>query len=211
MKEYSAYLFDMDGTLVDSERLKGLSLSETCRIFGGDADVEIYKAVMGEKWEIVTEYFFRSAEINPDRDKFDAEFRDIYREHLLSELEPNRNAVSLLKRLKEAGKKTGLVSSASGWMVEHVLDQLEVSEFFDVIVFKEHVGKHKPEPESYLLAIEKLEVPVDDVLIFEDSSVGLIAARRAGCDSVAFRHEFNGNNDLSMAVKVISDFDEIKV
>ena len=211
MKEYSAYLFDMDGTLVDSERLKGLSLSETCRIFGGDADVEIYKAVMGEKWEIVTEYFFRSAEINPDRDKFDAEFRDIYREHLLSGLEPNRNAVSLLKRLKEAGKKTGLVSSASGWMVEHVLDQLEVSEFFDVIVFKEHVGKHKPEPESYLLAIEKLEVPVDDVLIFEDSSVGLIAAKRAGCDSVAFRHEFNGNNDLSMAVKVISDFDEIKV
>ena len=211
MKDYSVYLFDMDGTLVASEKLKGLSIAETCRLFGGEVSVDVYKEVMGEKWELVTSHFFYKAGIDPDREKFNEEFRKIYQKHLYEELEPNRNAVSLLKRLKDKGKKTGLVSSASGWMVGHVLEQLGISEFFDVIVFKEHVTKHKPEPESYLLAIEKLRAAKDEVLIFEDSKVGLTAAKRAGCDTVAFRHEFNVNNDLSMAVKEITDFDEINI
>ena len=209
MKDYSAYLFDMDGTLVDSERLKGLSIAETCRLFGGEVDVDVYKAVMGEKWERVTGHFFQNAGIDPDREEFNKVFRKIYEKHLLEELTPNRNAEKLLIRLKAEGKKTGLVSSASGWMVEHVLEQLGLKDYFDVVVFKEHVTKHKPEPDSYLLAIKNLGVKPDEVLIFEDSKVGLMAAKRAGCDAVAFRHEFNVNNDLSMAVKVIDDFDEI--
>ena len=211
MKEYSAYLFDMDGTLVASEKLKGLSVAETCRLFGGEVSVDVYKEVMGEKWEAVTSHFFSKAGISPDRQKFNQEFRKIYEKHLLEELEPNCNAISFLKHLKEKGKKTGLVSSASGWMVEHVLKQLGISAMFDVIVFKEHVTKHKPDPESYLLAIKKLGTPQDEVLIFEDSKVGLIAAERAGCDAVAFRHEFNVNNDLSKAVKVITDYQEIEI
>lgn len=211
MNNYSAYLFDMDGTLVDSESLKGRSLAETCRLFGGEVDVDVYKDVMGEKWEIVTEHFFQKAGIDPDRDEFNSRFRKIYQDYLWRELEPNRNAVSLLNRLKKAGKKTGLVSSASGWMVEHVLEQLEMKDHFDVVVYKEHVTRHKPEPDSYLLAVRELNVQPEDVLIFEDSKVGLEAARRAGCDTVAFRHEFNVNNDLSMALMVIDDFDDITV
>ena len=209
MKDYSAYLFDMDGTLVGSEGLKGLSIAETCRLFGGVVDVDVYKAVMGEKWEKVTEYFFQKAGIDPDMEEFNKVFRKIYEKHLWEELTPNRNAEKLLRRLKAEGKKTGLVSSASGWMVEHILEQSGLKDHFDVVVFKEHVTKHKPEPESYLLAMKKLGVTPDEVLIFEDSKVGLMAVKGAGCDAVAFRHEFNINNDLSMAVKVIDDFDEI--
>ena len=58
-KEYKAYLFDMDGTLVDSERLKGMALSETCIFFGGHAGVNVYKAVMGESWEKVRNHFLK--------------------------------------------------------------------------------------------------------------------------------------------------------
>ena len=211
MKNYSAYLFDMDGTLVASEKLKGLSIAETCRLYGGDVSVDVYKDVMGEKWESVTSHFFSKTGISPEWQKFNQEFKKIYEKHLLDELEPNSNAISLLKKLKDKEKKTGLVSSASGWMVEHVLKQLGISAMFDVVVFKEHVTKHKPDPEPYLFAIEKLGTTKDEVLIFEDSKVGLTAAERAGCDAVAFRHEFNVNNDLSKAVKEITDFDEIEI
>jgi len=58
MKNYSAYLFDMDGTLVNSEPLKALALSETCGFFGNKVDFNIYKDVMGESWSNVTNYFF---------------------------------------------------------------------------------------------------------------------------------------------------------
>ena len=59
MKTYLAYFFDMDGTLVNSEGFKGMALSETCKLFGGQAASENYRAVMGENWSIVMNHFFK--------------------------------------------------------------------------------------------------------------------------------------------------------
>ena len=70
MKDYSAYLFDMDGTLVDSEKLKGQALVKTCSLFGGAAEVDYYKEVMGESWEHVAGYFFKRAKIEPEMGQF---------------------------------------------------------------------------------------------------------------------------------------------
>ena len=103
----------------------------------------------------------------------------------------------------------GVVSSASDWMVHQVLSQLKLSDFFEIIITKENVINHKPDPEAYLLAIEKLSLHSSEVLIFEDSEAGLIAAKKANCDTIAFQHEFNSNHDLSLAIQTIIDFNEI--
>ena len=211
MKKYTAYLFDLDGTLVDSEKLKGKALVETCNLFGGTVDVKVYKTVMGERWLNVTSHFFTMAKIEPDIEEFNAEFKKIYQELLLNELTPNPNVVELLFKLKALRKKMGVVSSGADWMVDQVLSQLELSEFFDIVISKEQVKKLKPDPEAYLLALEKLSLPSSEVLIFEDSNSGLIAARNANCDSVAFKHEFNANHDLSLAIQTISDFNEFLI
>ena len=206
IKKYSAFLFDMDGTLINSEKLKGQALSETCKLFGGIADVNVYKEVMGETWLNVVNHFFTKANISPDIDEFNAKFKIRY-QHLLSEqLAPNRNVVPLLKLIKESGFKCGLISSASEWMVNHAIEQLHLSDFFDAVVCKEHVTHHKPHPESYLKAIAELNLKPDEVLIFEDSNAGLIAAENANCDAIAFRHSFNINNDFRTAIKIIADF-----
>ena len=207
MKNYTAYLFDMDGTLVDSEKLKGLALVKACMHFGGEVDVETYKAVMGESWEQVTNYFFMKARIAPDFDEFNAVFKLAYQELLFHELKPNPNVVEFLSVLKDRGKKIGVVSSAFAWMVDQVLTQLDLKKFFDVVITQENVARHKPDPEAYLLALEKLDLPCSEVLVFEDSEVGIIAAKNAGCDTVAFKHEFNANHDFSLALQVITDFD----
>jgi HAD superfamily hydrolase (TIGR01509 family) len=151
MKNYSAYLFDMDGTLVDSEKLKGKALVETCAYFGGTTIVDTYKAVMGKSWEEVASHFFSVTQINPPIDKFNAKFKPIYQEILFQELTTNPNAVELLSQLKKRGKKIGVVSSAFSWMVNQVLDQLQLTQFFDVVITQENVTKHKPDPEAYLL------------------------------------------------------------
>ncbi len=54
MKDYSAYLFDMDGTLVDSEKLKGMALVKTCSLFGGTAELDDYKAVERNRLSALT-------------------------------------------------------------------------------------------------------------------------------------------------------------
>ena len=100
MKNYTAYLFDLDGTLVDSEKLKGKALAETCSLFGGSVDVNVYKTVMGERWFNVTSHFFTMAKIDPEIEEFNAEFKKIYQELLLKELTPNPNVVELLFKLK---------------------------------------------------------------------------------------------------------------
>lgn len=211
MKNYTAYLFDLDGTLVDSEKIKGKALAKTCSLFGGKVEVKVYKTVMGERWLNVINHFFEMANIDPNIEEFNEEFKKIYQELLLKELTPNPNVVELLTKLKEKEKILGVVSSASGWMVDQVLSQLDLSVFFELIITKEHVTRHKPDPEAYLLALEKLSLPSSEVLIFEDSNAGLKAARNTNCDSVAFKHEFNGSHDLSLAIQIITDFNEFLI
>jgi len=201
----------MDGTLVDTEPLKAKALSKTCGIFGNKVNPDIYKVVMGESWSNVSSYFFKTAQIEPNVDEFNAKFRKIYQELLRNQLSLNSNAKELLVRLRELGKKVGLVSSAFKWMVNQVLTQVKLVDFFDVLITQEDVIEHKPNPEAYLLALKRLSVCSSEVLIFEDSNAGLTAANKANCDAVAFKHEFNTNNDLSLAIKVISDFNEIRV
>ena len=200
----------MDGTLVASEKLKGKALTETCILLGGQVEVEVYKDVMGQSWECVVSHFFEKAEIQPEIETFNLEFKKIYTELLFKELIPNLNSVALLAKLKATGEKIGVVSSATKWMVDQILLQLNLTVFFDFVITKEDVTNHKPHPEAYLLALEKLSLSSSDVLIFEDSEAGLIAAKRANCDSIAFQHEFNMNHDLSLAIETISDFNEIK-
>ena len=209
MKDYKAYLFDLDGTLVDSEKIKGKALVNTCKLFGAEVDVNTYKSVMGKSWIIVTDYFFTMAKIHPDIEEFNLKFRKIYQDLLFLELKPNPNIERYLQKLLEKKKRLGLVSSASSWMIDQVLIQLKLVDIFEVIITKEDVADHKPNPEAYLSALEKLGLSGSDALVFEDSEAGLIAANKANCDIVAFRHEFNKNHDLSLANQSISDYGEL--
>jgi len=199
----------MDGTLVQSERLKGKALSEACSYFGTEVNIDIYKAVMGESWEVVTNRFFEYGKINPDKIEFDKIFKEVYEKLIQDELELSNNIKQLLDNLKINNKKLGVVSSASLWMVGQILKKFNLINYFDVVVTKEDVKNHKPNPEAYLFALTKLLLPAPKVLVFEDSFAGIIAANKSGCDVIAYQHEFNKNHDFCLAEKVISDFDEI--
>ncbi|MDD2464925.1 MAG: HAD family phosphatase [Desulfobulbus sp.] len=209
MKEYQVYLFDMDGTLVNSEPLKGLALSLACRDYGSEVDFTLYKDVMGESWARVTAHFFRNAHIAPDLAEFDRHFRTHYERLLSQKLSLNIGAKEYIEQLHAAGKKCGVVSSAATWMVEHILEALNLKGLFDIVITQEHVTRHKPDPEAYELALQQLNIDPANVLIFEDSSAGVEAGVSSGCDVVAIAHKFNGKNDLSKAVRVIENYEEM--
>ena len=211
LKEYQVYLFDMDGTLVNSEPLKGKALALACENYGSSVDFNIYKDVMGESWPIVTGHFFKHANISPELDEFNKHFRAHY-ERLLSEnLELNKGAKAYIEHLNALGKKCGVVSSAATWMVKNILSALELNDAFDIVITQEHVTKHKPDPEAFNLALSKLNVSSEHTIIFEDSSAGVSAGKASGCEVIAIKHEFNGKNDLSRAVTSIGSFEEMFV
>jgi len=209
LKDYQAFLFDMDGTLVNTEPLKGKALAIACGNYGQEVDFNIYKDVMGESWSIVTDHFFKQANISPDLTDFNHFFRDHF-ERLLSEnLKLNHGAESYIKHLKLSGKKCALVSSAATWMVDNILNALHLKDAFQVVITQERVNAHKPDPEAFNLALSQLGIKPEHALIFEDSNAGVAAGQASGCDVVAIRHEFNGNNDLSGAIACIETFTEM--
>ncbi len=209
MKNYDAYLFDMDGTLVNSEPLKGKALALACLDFDGHIDDTVYQDVMGKSWHIVTEYIFHHAAINPTLTEFNFHFQKHYQGLLDEQIDVNLGVREYLTYLNQKKYKCALVTSSKYWAVELILNKLRLRHFFDVIVTQEDVRNHKPDPEAYLLALSKIGVSTKNALIFEDSYSGVLAATRSGCDVVGFQHNFNHQNDLSSSQRLISDFSEL--
>ncbi|KAA3615519.1 MAG: HAD family phosphatase [Calditrichaeota bacterium] len=205
---FDAYLFDMDGTLATNERLKGEALAKTCNALGAEASSSLYKSVMGHSWEFVRQHFCDTYGISPTPEKFDTEFKVFYKNLLINDLESTAGATKIIHSLKYENKKLGLVSSAYRWMVDMTIATLGFTDQFDVIISQENVKEHKPHPEAYLLALKKLKTRADRTLIFEDSESGIKAGINAGCHVVAIQHEFNVNQNLKMAARIISSFDE---
>ncbi|USD66983.1 HAD family phosphatase [Vibrio sp. SCSIO 43136] len=211
LTQYQAYLFDMDGTLVDSEPLKGKALALACEAYGASVDYHCYKQVMGESWAVVTGHFFTQAGINPDLKEFNQHFRHHYEQLLSQQLTVHKGAEEYLCQLRQNGKRSALVSSAAGWMVETILKSLQLEHCFEVVITQEDVTKHKPDPEAYLLALERMKLSPAQAIIFEDSYAGICAARDSGCEVVAIKHQFNPQNDLSSALLAIDDYCDLLV
>ncbi|CAH1546517.1 HAD family phosphatase [Vibrio rotiferianus] len=209
MKDYQVYLFDMDGTLVNSEPLKGKALALACADYGSEVDFNIYKDVMGESWSVVAGHFFEAASIYPMLEEFNSHFRTHYERLLSDNLELNTGAKEYIEQLNKKGKRCGVVSSAATWMVDNILDTLNLTEAFEIVITQEHVTKHKPDPEAYNLALSQLNATPENTVIFEDSAAGIWAGKSSGCEVVAIKHEFNGKNDMSAASKVIEGYDEM--
>ena len=208
-REYQAYLFDLDGTLVNSEPLKGKALALACQEYGSKADYLIYQDVMGQDWPSVTQHFFNVANIKPELAEFNQHFRQHYQALLKEQLDLSLGIKPYLKHLSKLDCKVAVVSSAASWMIEQVLTQLELESFFDLIISQEDVSQHKPHPEAYLVALKKLKIEAKDALVFEDSFAGLMAANDAGCDVIGIKHEFNIKHDMSIAKTCLTDFEEL--
>jgi HAD superfamily hydrolase (TIGR01509 family) len=205
----SAIIFDMDGTLVNNEPLKGEALAETCRRHGGESQQDVYKEVLGCRYEIVRSYFCKDADISVDDDIFDSTFKEVYLNLLNEEIKLTDGAREYLTILKNENLKLALVSSAQKWQIDSLLDKLSMDSDFDLIVSREDVNSHKPSPEAYIFALDKLGLQANDVLVFEDSYSGLNAARGAGCQVIAIRHNYNQKHDFSSALRAIESFREI--
>jgi len=209
LKNKSAAIFDMDGTLVNNEPIKGEALAETCRRHGGESNGDIYKEVVGCKYEVVRNHFLNNARVAIDDNTFDLTLKEVYLDLLQKEVVLTDGACEFLSRLKKHQFKTGLVSSAQSWQVNSVLKKFSMDSVFDLTLTREDVQEHKPSPEAYILALKKLHLQSENVIVFEDSSSGLIAAKNAGCQVIAVRHAYNKNQNFNTAFREIESFKEI--
>jgi HAD superfamily hydrolase (TIGR01509 family) len=175
----AAVLWDMDGTLVNTEPYWISAETELIESFGGSWTHE-------EALQLVGSGLFQSATIIKAKgvDLPEGEIIDILTDRVLAQLVefgiPWRpGARELLTELREQGIPTALVTMSIGRMAHHVADRLGFVGF-DAVVSGDDVANSKPHPESYLRGAELLGVSPADCVAIEDSEPGIRSAAAAG-------------------------------
>lgn len=205
-----AYLFDMDGVLVDNCRYHVLSWLEFAKRHGGRLTEKQIVDWMGAPGR---DYIVRMFDepVPPERVTAMMEEKErLYREIYRPDLAPRQGLVNLLRRASEEGIPCAVVTGGSKANVDFVLDGLDIRRYFVAVVDSSQYARGKPAPDCYLQGAERLGVAPGDCLVFEDAVSGIASAHAAGMRVVAI----TGTNDRETlektgAERVVDTFDEL--
>lgn len=202
----SAILFDMDGTLIDSEPLWLETEIEVMAEVGCHWDEQDQINCLGGPAERTERYMQeRSQNIKP-YGYFINRLHEVMRTKINNELDLIPNALSLLKGCKDAGIKTALVTASSRDLMTIVLKRFPPGTF-DVVVSRDDVEKSKPDPAPYLLAAKQLSVDILKCLVLEDSLTGVQSGLSSGAKVIGIPHLVQMSEHPNL--RVISSLDEI--
>jgi HAD superfamily hydrolase (TIGR01509 family) len=177
----AAVLFDMDGTLLDSERLWDSALRSLAVHLGGVLSDGARLAMIGRNSAESMMIFYEDLGVSqPDRVADSRFVADRMAGLYATELRWQPGAAELLAQVRAAGVPTALVTSTARRLVDVALASTLGADRFDVVVCGNEVAAPKPDPESYLTAAARLGVPVDRCVAIEDSPTGLASALAAG-------------------------------
>ncbi|WP_280175127.1 HAD family hydrolase [Micromonospora cremea] len=181
----AAVLFDMDGTLVDSEKLWDVALQELAREYGGELSDAARRSIVGTSMADSMRILHDDLG-QPERDPeasaawINVRILELFR----TGLRWRPGALALLRAVRAAGIPTALVTSSGRPLVEIALDTLG-RDSFDAVVCGDEVVAAKPHPEPYLTAARLLDVPIGRCVAIEDSPTGVASALAAGAAVLA--------------------------
>ena len=173
---YETVLFDLDGTVIDSGSIILASMRHaTHEVLGREYDdADLMAAVGGPGLEA------QMAAIAPDRVD---ELVRVYRAHnepLHDELECCAGMDDVLVRLKEEGRRLGIVTAKRRQTVELAFARIPIAHLFETVVGGDETARHKPDPEPLLLALDRMGARADEAAYVGDAPFDVKAAKAAG-------------------------------
>lgn len=179
-----AVLWDLDGTLVDSEEFHWQAWRETMSGEGVSLTHEQFLETFGWRNDsIIPRWLPHAGQDLAHRigEEKEARYRALVRERGLS---PLPGAAEWVRRLASEGWLQAIASSAPRLNVDVVSEALGLAHYFAALVSAEDVARGKPDPEVFLTAASRLGVPAARCVVVEDAAAGTEAARRAGMRSI---------------------------
>lgn len=204
MKKVKAVIFDMDGLMIDTERLYFEVERIMARKFGKEVKDETLWKMMGRKPLEAITVFAEDLELDISPKKLLETRDELFVKKLVNEVEPMPGLFDILNILK--GKvKMAIATGSPQKFLKIVLDKLKIESYFDVFVTSDEVEKGKPDPEVYNTAVKRLKVAPFECVVLEDSSNGALAAVRAGCYTIAVPTVYTNKQDFSFVNYVAKD------
>ena len=180
---YRTLLFDLDGTLAETDSLHLPTWVEVLLPRGIEVDQAFYKEnISGRSNAEIVRDLLPGLSEEERRSIFEAKEASFRKRAV--DLEPLPGLLDFLEQVKNRGITTGLVTNAPGENVGAVLPALKLQDFFDIIVLSEDVEAVKPDPAPYNEALKKLDLAPEEALAFEDSVSGIASAVAAGIPTV---------------------------
>ena len=191
-------IFDMDGTLFDTEKLYRKAWLDVAEEFGLEKKPALPSAVSGSSLgegciRVVRQFYPEATDIAADYFNRVLEVVGIWREQ---NLELMAGVEEILGYFKSVGVVMAVASAATVDEVDKNLRRANLRGYFDVIVGGDMVTNGKPAPDIFLLAAEKLNLPASDCYIFEDSLNGIRAAHASGGVAVMIPDQVQPTDDV---------------
>jgi beta-phosphoglucomutase len=178
-----AFIFDMDGVLVDSNPTHKIALKQFCKKHGYDlSEKDLREKIYGRTnrdWLLNLFGNLDEQTIKEYAEEKEALFRELY-----TDIGPLNGLHSFLEKLEAQGIPKAIATSAPRANVDFTISRTHIDRFFPVILDDSFVSKGKPDPEIYLKSAKALAISPDQCVVFEDSLSGVQAAKRAGCKVV---------------------------
>lgn len=207
-----AFIFDMDGVIIDSEPIHFEVEIETVKYFGAEINHQQLERFVGmtgpEMWTLLKQEYNLP---HPVEDILKYQLENKILAVRAAELEPIEGIKEVILELKQRQIPVGIASSSSPEFIREVLRKFGLTEYFDCVVSGEEVPKGKPAPDVYLKAAELLGINPEDCVVLEDSAHGITAAKAAGMTCIGYINPNSGNQNLSQADLVVSSITEINL
>ncbi|KAA0112737.1 HAD family phosphatase [Mycolicibacterium sp. P9-22] len=188
-----AVLWDMDGTLVDSEKLWDIGLQELYRRHGRELSDEVRATTIGGSSEVVMQIVYADLGLDPDPGDI-ARTADWLHDYVGELFETGlpwcAGAHEMLDELAVAGVTMALVTNTRRALTEKALNSIG-RHYFTVTVCGDEVPEGKPSPDPYLRAAALLGLEPEQCLAIEDSVTGTTAAEAAGCAVLVIPNEID--------------------
>ncbi|HLK13008.1 MAG TPA: HAD family phosphatase [Candidatus Binatia bacterium] len=200
-------LFDLDGTLADTERLQWEAYRRVLRELGVDVGLEEYRrrwiAVEGGPEWVCARH---ALPISPA--ELRARKAAVYRELIAAGVRPIPGARAALERLRPA-HRLALATNTVRAEVDVILGHLGIAPLLDATVAREDYVRPKPAPDAYLAGAAALGLAARECVVVEDTQRGVQAGRAAGMAVVAVPSDLTFDNDFSGAARRLASLDEL--
>lgn len=179
LDEYKAFIFDMDGTLINSEKYHVEGFACAVEALSG---YRLTPAERREFFESHTNLFVpvlsKRHGLTLDSNDVLEHKREYLRRHFKAEVFPG--APAFIEKWRRT-MRLALASNSPKLFVKQALVEAGLIDVFESVVTADDVSIRKPDPEMYRLTLKNLKLKPEDVLVFEDSPAGVAAAQAAGC------------------------------
>ena len=205
-----AVIFDLDGTLLDTEPLYSVASQRILDRYGCIYTPELKKRAMGGSSTRSAQLVIDEYELPLTANEY-LTWRGLILFHICANVSEIDDAGQFVTAIKQAGIPLGLATSSNATLSDQKLGDRPWADFFDVFICGDHPNlfRSKPNPDIFLLCADQLQMAPEQCIVFEDSPNGVEAAKRAGMQVCALLSPYADRRDLSRADCVFSSYRDL--